>query len=204
MPRNTSHAETRFLRADYFNEAEASLPRNTWEEKPGASKRRYQTSMRPRQACLGILLRDSYPLFPISHFNEAEASLPRNTVYQRQHKTLHSQPSMRPRQACLGIHEIPEHKRHVALIPSMRPRQACLGIQSLIKSTTYAWCTPSMRPRQACLGIRWSIRRLTEGLWRPFNEAEASLPRNTEQVQEDIRQASEPAMRPRQACLGIR
>ena len=61
-----------------FNEAEASLPRNTYDVAFDQLLIR-NASMRPRQACLGILVFFVIMIFFLSCFNEAEASLPRNT-----------------------------------------------------------------------------------------------------------------------------
>ena len=85
-------------------------------------------------------------------FNEAEASLPRNTKLRPAHSPAAWPASMRPRQACLGIRFFGREKK-MKTKASMRPRQACLGI--LAMGTTSNWAT------------------------RRFNEAEASLPRNT-------------------------
>ena len=62
-----------------FNEAEASLPRNTMLLRADLDSM-IKASMRPRQACLGIRPKDAG--YFLSEINKA---------------------SMRPRQACLGI-----------------------------------------------------------------------------------------------------
>ena len=61
-----------------FNEAEASLPRNT-STRSCIRPSIYPASMRPRQACLGILHSFNRSVVQYNSFNEAEASLPRNT-----------------------------------------------------------------------------------------------------------------------------
>ena len=60
-------------------------------------------SMRPRQACLGILVRVHVGTEAVAGFNEAEASLPRNTGCEYDGFVRIDLASMRPRQACLGI-----------------------------------------------------------------------------------------------------
>ena len=89
-----------------FNEAEASLPRN--RRRQAATRANLcDASMRPRQACLGIV-----------------------ALTRRRGRQDESIASMRPRQACLGIthgQELPDE----IFIASMRPRQACLGIVCL-------------------------------------------------------------------------
>ena len=60
----------------------------------------------------------------------------------------------------------------------------------------------SMRPRQACLGIRFDhLYGLAPTIG--FNEAEASLPRNTSIRDGAFFSSGTASMRPRQACLGI-
>ena len=111
--------------------------------------------MRPRQACLGILRRPETVL------------------------TWHRYASMRPRQACLGIRVAKPRNMYSPCLASMRPRQACLGIperETFDERLFYG--KASMRPRQACLGIRRLGRREVT-MDGGFNEAEASLPRNT-------------------------
>ena len=111
-----------------FNEAEASLPRNTGHGFH-LRTRREVASMRPRQACLGIQANAPKPRRWRCGFNEAEASLPRNTG-----GAVAAVPggldraSMRPRQACLGIQATRVWQAQERVRASMRPRQACLGI----------------------------------------------------------------------------
>ena len=162
-----------------FNEAEASLPRNTinvrylmkfnWNVASMRPRQAClgirtierhaaigapQASMRPRQACLGILPVRRAMKRAFRCFNEAEASLPRNTI---------------------NVRYLMKFNWNVA---SMRPRQACLGIPRRSLSNQYRTSQASMRPRQACLGIRLDGSRNV--VFRTsFNEAEASLPRNT-------------------------
>ena len=132
--------------------------------------------MRPRQACLGIRATPTCNKGVEASFNEAEASLPRNTAQYRIGWTAPMHASMRPRQACLGI----------------RPRE--ITGKRLFRA--------SMRPRQACLGIRGDepVRLKTK---IRFNEAEASLPRNTDDWAFAVVPLAVASMRPRQACLGI-
>ena len=137
-------------------------------------------SMRPRQACLGIQRLARLRQAIASRFNEAEASLPRNTRRCR------------------------APRRDRAWLASMRPRQACLGIPPAEHINRATGGVASMRPRQACLGIRVGLAgtvstRLRDG----FNEAEASLPRNTFRFIIDRDESIIASMRPRQACLGI-
>ena len=160
--------------------------------------------MRPRQACLGIRVAPVLrPNSPGHSFNEAEASLPRNTVDGDFFKVARVLASMRPRQACLGIPRaaielprantrgfneaeasLPRNTGSVQAVAgliedaSMRPRQACLGIPPAVTYPIADYVAASMRPRQACLGIP-STRRIFAIVSRCFNEAEASLPRNT-------------------------
>ena len=135
--------------------------------------------MRPRQACLGI---HHFP-WDQSHFswcfNEAEASLPRNTPgFGFALAGADDVASMRPRQACLGIRRRGVDENVSNIFASMRPRQACLGIPQTGNQWHQGGHQASMRPRQACLGIHWpddcSVNKFPR-----FNEAEASLPRNT-------------------------
>ena len=112
-----------------------------------------------------------------TRFNEAEASLPRNTVRAYLYQ-------------------------HIKSSASMRPRQACLGIRGKIEDTVTRLHSASMRPRQACLGIRRSICAL-RSRYNRFNEAEASLPRNTVALDGVSDRNIQASMRPRQACLGI-
>ena len=110
----------------------------------------------------------------------------------------------------------------------MRPRQACLGIRGPVRPMACLGHQASMRPRQACLGIRlgypqfeWPLRRFNEAeaslprntclrndltirRQNCFNEAEASLPRNTLSRSQYMEHLGLASMRPRQACLGIR
>ena len=91
--------------------------------------------------------------------------------------------SMRPRQACLGIRD--REPPHVLLQAraSMRPRQACLGIRRQASlEMLIARYDASMRPRQACLGILALCVDQRRSSITGFNEAEASLPRNTAQI----------------------
>ena len=60
-----------------------------------------------------------------------------------------------------------------------------------------------MRPRQACLGIPRKTFDQVRAVPR-FNEAEASLPRNTGKGPSGEVGHFLASMRPRQACLGIR
>ena len=111
--------------------------------------------------------------------------------------------SMRPRQACLGIQEKKPETKFGTFSASMRPRQACLGI--LPDGVRDCACRrASMRPRQACLGIQISRRTRRSDSRHGFNEAEASLPRNTVSIVREGKESEEASMRPRQACLGIR
>ena len=115
-------------------------------------------------------------------FNEAEASLPRNTL------TIESglvnddfAASMRPRQACLGIPLTRAEKQHGKFfIASMRPRQACLGIPC-VPRLVFGIHIESFNEAEASLPRNTgNIRSLIDIVGQlGFNEAEASLPRNT-------------------------
>ena len=179
MPRNTGalHSRAHHPDARHFNEAEASLPRNT-SAGQGHHERRHRTSMRPRQACLGIRVPCAANLAARRrHFNEAEASLPRNTPANARQtapdrrdfneaeaslprNTTSPTPTLTRKknyfneaEASLprNTHRVP-NKIQTPALTSMRPRQACLGIHPT-RRRGFSGLITSMRPRQACLGI---------------------------------------------------
>ena len=128
MPRNTRFLlQQREFDSRCFNEAEASLPRNTVNVYTNPQIL-LPASMRPRQACLGI---------------RGGLGLPGRDLLA----------SMRPRQACLGIRRLYFGLDLFAANASMRPRQACLGIRCDECLDVCPYNAASMRPRQACLGI---------------------------------------------------
>ena len=140
------------VKKESFNEAEASLPRNTQPSHSLDGSRmggfnEAEASL-PRNTLL--MLNTS---FQLTCFNEAEASLPRNTLTRHDESAACAAASMRPRQACLGILFSSPPPLYLVVLASMRPRQACLGIRD----------GPNRHGRTQCR----------------FNEAEASLPRNT-------------------------
>ena len=83
----------------------------------------------------------------------------------------------------------------------MRPRQACLGIpEDVLEANSFLY---RFNEAEASLPRNTTqINRLMQVL-TCFNEAEASLPRNTKNLAKEISRGRTASMRPRQACLGI-
>ena len=162
-----------------FNEAEASLPRNTIVHLV-TKDTIDEASMRPRQACLGIRCSTGVRrAWGRRCFNEAEASLPRNTLNgaasrsSRRRGFNEAEASLPRNTSAYG------NSRQGSRSASMRPRQACLGIQCPLGQIRPRLRRASMRPRQACLGIPHGTTGTPGPHVHRFNEAEASLPRNT-------------------------
>ena len=111
--------------------------------------------------------------------------------------------SMRPRQACLGIHRENKADPNGNVLTSMRPRQACLGIRSVSHSNESHFLSDFNEAEASLPRNTVDARIKVWGRNTDFNEAEASLPRNTKTEQRLEGKPSGTSMRPRQACLGI-
>ena len=156
MPRNTRHGidEQTHGGPTSMRPRQACLGIRAWLS--AAREWAQLTSMRPRQACLGILATDLRRHHEDHNFNEAEASLPRNTLHSRAHhpdaRHFNEAEASLPRNTAGAALDWMDERW-----TSMRPRQACLGIQLMV-ALGNAGLGTSMRPRQACLGILMKSR----------------------------------------------